>query len=628
MPESTLMTLTSRVELNEQQRKIFLDRYAARDLDAQPIEHAVEDAWWRVADAIAEVETDGHYRWAQTFYNAMEGFRFVPGGRIISAAGTGRQVTFSNCFALPYPEDSCDGIVESLRQMIQIMRRGGGVGINISSIRPRGAYIKTVNGRASGPVNWSELFSVATGTVISQGGSRRGALLLLLACDHPDIEEFIVHKRLHPGSLEAANLSVGVTDAFMAAVKADASWDLHWGGTVYKTMPARELWHLICESAWAYGDPGLVFLERMQTESNTRYFEQVVTCNPCGEQPLSPWAVCNLGSINLSTMVTPEGGVDWTTLRETVWAAVRFLDNVIEVNHSFTPEMEDAQKRSRRIGVGTMGLAHYLFKRHIRYGSPQCLHELDSLYRFIRDQAYMASVSLSIERGPFPRFDREEYLDAPFVRRLPPNIQQMIFQHGIRNAVVLTQAPTGTISILAGTSSGIEPVFDLEYKRTDRTGEHVMRDPIYQGWLERAAPGEPAPDYFVGALDITPEEHVRVQAKIQEYTDASISKTANGPSSHTVEDVERLYELAYDLGCKGLTYFRNGSRDAVLTTTREEKPAAKTNGNGNGHSNGASALELPKLVAGLCPVCGKPVVHTEGCERCGDPDCGWAACKL
>ena len=867
-------------------------------------------------------------------------------------------VVVSNCFVIPSPEDSRQGILDNLKIMTEIMARGGGVGINLSTLRPRGSYIKTVNGTASGPCSWAQLYSVATGDVIQQGGSRRGALMLMLDDTHPDIEEFITVKRT-PGKIEHANLSVCVSDAFMQAVKDDADWNLTWQGEVKKTVRARHLWDLICTSAWESAEPGVVFIDRYNKESNTWYYENIRCVNPCvtgatlvstehgytyardlqpgmkirtpgglkpiekvynnglqriyrvefsdggylegtadhklkvvrdkkyqwvpiaelvegdrvlvvpneafgprqslptqameyiarrelntasyydrklglivgailgdgtlrevqngnshsyqckiafgahedgwcdlftnlmadmnihthralvekdfageggvavkhacvrlecyelasllvhigmmpsikdpqktipaafmrmekefmagildglfstvgsiqmnqenpllrfhtssyelaqqvrllllqfgihgriyratrdeaqmydgrsmygtgekydvvimnegiphfyaeiglshpekatrlkdiaenwhyfgeswvasvvsvqdtereeevydlyepetltwitngycsldcGEQGLPPWGVCNLGAINLAAFVH-RGQMDYERLAEVSKVAMRFLDNVVDANEYFIEENREAQMGTRRTGLGTMGLADALIKMQIAYGSEESLPVIERIYSTIRDAAYEASADIAAEKGPFPNFERDKYMQGKFIKRLPKNIQEKIKKQGIRNAVLLTQAPTGTTSLLAGVSSGIEPVYDFAMIRRDRTGEHILYHPLLQEWRDRH-PNEPTPHYFVSSKDLTPEEHVRVQAMVQRYTDASISKTVNAPNEHTVEQVQRLYRLAYEMGCKGITYYRDGSRDAVLTRVEDEKKAAQ-----------------------------------------------------
>lgn len=551
-------------------QKVFLDRYSVKGRDGRPLEQYPEQVWERVANGIAAIEDSPEKRrhWAAEFYKAMEGFRFVPGGRILAGAGTGHAVTYYNCFVIPSPEDSRSGILDNLKVMTEVMARGGGVGLNLSTLRPRGSYIRTVNGTASGPCSWAELYSVATGDVIQQGGSRRGALMLMLNDNHPDIEEFITVKRDHR-RINHANLSVAVSDAFMDAIKVDADWPLIWNGEVRKVVKARYIWDLVCQAAWESAEPGVVFMDRYNKQSNTWYFEQIVSVNPCGEQGLPEWGVCNLGALNLAAFVE-DGQFDYEGLERYSRVAIRFLDNVIDANEYFIAENREAQMRARRTGLGTMGLADALIKLKVRYGSAGSLAVIDRIYQTIRNAAYAESIEIASEKGSFPAFDAEKFVQGKFIQRLPAELREGIRARGIRNAVLLTQAPTGTTSLLAGVSSGIEPVYDFVMRRKDRTGEHVLYHPLYAEWRD-AHPSQPMPDYFVSAGELTPEEHVRVQGKVQEYTDSSISKTVNAQHSHTVEDVKKLYGLAYELGCKGITYFRDGSREGVLSHVEEDK---------------------------------------------------------
>ncbi|MHB8596561.1 MAG: TSCPD domain-containing protein [Ktedonobacteraceae bacterium] len=939
-------------------QKVFMDRYSLKDAAGQPLEFNPEQLWARIARGIASVEPTEEQKalWEGRFYEALSNFQFVPGGRILAGAGSGHQVTYYNCYVISSPDDSRQGILDNLKVMTEIMARGGGVGINLSTLRPRGSYIKTVNGTASGPCSWAQLYSVATGDVIQQGGSRRGALMLMLDDNHPDIEEFITVKRT-AGKIEHANLSVCISDKFMEAVKNDADWDLIWQDKVMKTIRAKQLWDLICTSAWESAEPGMVFMDRYNTESNTWYYENIRCVNPCvtgdtlvstehgytlardlqigmkvrtpaglkpiekiynnglqriyrvdfsdggylkgtadhklkvirdkkyqwipiaelnegdkvlvltnetfgprqnlpkkaveyiakrelnvtnyydrklgliigsvlgdgtlrelpngnshsyqckvafgahedgwydtfanlmadmnihthrtlaekefvgdggvvikhasvrlecyklasllvsigmtpnikgpqktipsafmsmekefmagildglfstdgsvlmkqdnpmlrfhtssyelaqqvrlmllqfgihgriyratreedleydgrsmygtgekfdviimndgiarfyaeiglshpekavrlkdiaenwhyiggtwtasvvsvtdteseeevydlyepdtltwitngycsldcGEQGLPPWGVCNLGALNLAAFVE-NGRMNYERLAETSKIAMRFLDNVIDANLYFIEENREAQMGTRRTGLGTMGLADALIKMKIAYGSEASVPVIERIYSTIRDAAYEESADIATEKGPFPNFDRDKYMQGKFIQRLPKAIQEKIKQQGIRNAVLLTQAPTGTTSLFAGVSSGIEPVYDFAMVRRDRTGEHILYHPLLAEWREKH-PNDPTPAYFVASNDLTPEEHVLVQAAIQRYTDSSISKTVNAPNNHTVDEVQRLYRLAYEMGCKGITYYRDGSRDAVLTRVEDEKKA-------------------------------------------------------
>ena len=585
---------------------VFLDRYALKDRDGKPVERKPEEMWRRVAHAVAAMEKkDAREHWEEKFYQAMENFVLVPGGRILSGAGTGFKVTFYNCFVIPSPKDSRGGILATLSNMVEIMARGGGVGINLCSLRPRGARVKKVNGFSSGPINWAELFSVATKDIIQQGGTRRGALMLMLWDWHPDIEEFITVKQ-DLSKINGANLSVCVSDAFMQAVKEDADWNLvfpdtddpqydeKWDGylpnwtkmgkkvVVYKTVKARKIWDMIAESSWKSAEPGVVFLERYNKQFNNSYCEFINCVNPCGEEGLPYWGVCNLCSINLSALVDEDGQMDYRKLEDIVRTGVRFQDNVVDADVYIFDEIKKVQlEGERRIGLGTMGLGDALIKMKITYGSPESLEVIDKVYKTIRDAAYEASSDLAKEKGAFPIINKKKYLESYFVSQLPGDIKKKIKKYGTRNALLLQQAPTGSTSLLAGASSGIEPIFEFEFIRRDRMGEHVIRHSLYDAWYEefktmngRDPVRADRPAYFVSANDLTPDAHVRVQAAIQKYVDASISKTVNAPNSHTVADVKELYTLAYDLGCKGITYMREGSREGVLT--RKETEEKKT----------------------------------------------------
>ncbi len=582
--------------------QVFLDRYSLKDDKGNPIEKSPEVMWKRVARAVSELEKkEEKADWEKKYYSIMEDFKFVPGGRILSGAGSGYKVTFYNCFVIPSPKDSRDGILDTLKQMVEIMARGGGVGINMSSLRPRGARVKKVNGFSSGPCNWAELFSVATKDIIQQGGTRRGALMLMLWDWHPDIEEFITVKK-DLTRINGANLSVCVSDKFMEAVKKDADWqlifpdiadkdyDTVWEGymdewqkqkrkvKVYKTIKARSLWEKICESAWASAEPGVVFMERYNKWFNNWYFNKINCVNPCGEEGLPPWGVCNLCSINLSALVK-DGKLDYKTLAEIAKIGVRFQDNIIDADNYVFPQIREVQQNGeRRIGLGTMGLGDTLIKMKVRYGSEESLKIIDRIYRTIRDAAYESSVALAREKRPFPKFEAKKYLKGYFIKQLPKKIKEGIKKWGIRNSVLLQQAPTGSTSLLSGVSSGIEPVYEFSFIRRDRLGEHRLYHTLFEEW-KKAHPDDPVPPYFVSANDLTPAEHIRVQATIQKYVDASISKTVNAPNTHTVEDVKKLYTLAYDLGCKGIAYMREGSRPGVLErmdAKKEEKKEEKT----------------------------------------------------
>jgi ribonucleoside-diphosphate reductase alpha chain len=425
--------------------------------------------------------------------------------------------------------------------------------------------------------------------------SRRGALMLILNVWHPDVLEFIQSKR-EMGQITNANISVGITDDFMEAVEKDQTWDLIfpdtsdpdydglWDGDivrwrslgkpiiVHKTVRAREIWNSIIESAWASAEPGVWFSERANKMSNSHYFASLCCTNPCGEQPLPAWSVCNLGAINLSKFVS-NGDVDWPTLATATRYAVRFLDNVVDATPYFFEENRRQQLSERRVGLGTMGLAEMLIRLGLRYGSDESLSFIDRLYKFIAVEAYRASCDFAAEKGSFPQFDAEKFLQSGFMQGMPEEIRDLVSRQGIRNVTLLTQAPTGTTGTLVGTSTGIEPFYSWTYYRKSRLGMHEEHVSVVDEW-KGEHPGEPLPSYFVTAMDLTPEEHVRVEAAIQRWTDSSISKTANLPQDYTVEQTRDLYELMYRLGCKGGTVYRDSSRDEQVLYLKKEHEEA------------------------------------------------------
>lgn len=567
------------------------------------IEKTPEEMWDRLAAAMSSVEATPELQeeWRGKFREILDDWKLVPGGRIAAGAGASDELTLFNCYVIPSPKDSRGGIMETLSEMTEIMARGGGVGINLSSLRPRRAIVRGVNGSSSGAVSWGGLFSYTTG-LIEQGGSRRGALMLMINDWHPDVEDFITVKQTM-GQVTNANLSVCVSNDFMKAVKEDLDWELVfpdttdpdydelWDGDLdkwkkagrriipYKTVKAREVWHTIIESAWKSAEPGVVFMEYYNQMSNSWYFNPIICTNPCGEQGLPGWGVCNLSAMNLSKFYDEANhDVAWDELATTTRYSVRFLDNVIDRTPYHFEENELNQKKERRVGLGTMGLAELMIKLNIRYGSPESLEFLDKLYGFIAREAYLASADIAEEKGSFQAFDAELYLQSGFMKNMAevyPEVAEAVREKGARNVTVITQAPTGSTGTMVGTSTGIEPYFAFKYFRQSRLGFDEQFVPIAQDWLD-SHPGEELPEYYVTAMSLSAEDHIRVQAAIQRWVDSSISKTANCPSDFTVEDTKRLYELAFDLGCKGVTIYRDGSRDVqVLQTEKKEDKAAE-----------------------------------------------------
>ena len=562
------------------------------------IEKTPEEMWDRLAKAMSSVEETPELQaeWQGKFRYLLDDWKLVPGGRIAAGAGASEELTLFNCYVIPSPKDSRGGIMNTLSEMTEIMARGGGVGINLSSLRPHRSIVKGVNGSSSGAVSWGGLFSYTTG-LIEQGGSRRGALMLMMNDWHPDILDFITVKQTM-GQVTNANLSVCVSNGFMKAVKEDLDWELVfpdttepdydevWDGDLdkwkqagrkvipYRTVKAREIWNTITEAAWKSAEPGIVFMERYNDMSNSWYFNPIICTNPCGEQGLPAWGVCNLSAINLSKFYDAKThDVNWDELATTTRYSVRFLDNVINKTPYHFEENEKNQKNERRVGLGTMGLAELMIKLNIRYGSPESLEFLDKVFGFIARESYFASADIAAEKGSFTAFDAEKYLQSGFMRNMTevfPEVGQAIREKGMRNVTVITQAPTGSTGTMVGTSTGIEPYFAFKYYRQSRLGYDEQFVPIAQEWLE-AHPGQELPDYFVTSMDLSAKEHIYVQAAIQRWVDSSISKTANCPSDFTVEETAELYELAFDLGCKGVTIYRDGSRDVqVLNTEKKE----------------------------------------------------------
>ena len=571
-----------------------------RDLEHvdKPIETEPGQMMDRVARGVAAVE-DGAVKqaeWSENFRWLLDDWKFVPGGRILTAAGTDQDLTFYNCYVVPSPQDSRDGIMTTLSQMTEIMSRGGGVGINLSTLRPRHAYVKGVNGRSSGAVSWGGLYSFVTG-LIEQGGSRRGALMLILNDWHPDVFNFINSKR-QSGNITNANISVGVSDKLMEAVELDQDWDLAfpdtrdpdydelWDGDLdtweatgrsvirYKTIKARELWDAIIKSAWASAEPGVWFRERSNKMANSWYFNPQICTNPCGEQPLGAFSVCNLGAINLSRFYDEYANdVAWDELRQTVAYATRFLDNVIDTTPYFFEENRDVQMSERRVGLGTMGIAELMLKLGVRYGSDESVQLIDEIYKTIAVASYETSSDLALEKGAFPKFDAEKFLESGFMQTMPERTRDKIRLDGIRNVTLLTQAPTGTTGTMVNTSTGVEPFFSWVYYRKSRLGLHEEQVPIVKDWYDAHPDAAELPDYFVTAMDLTPHEHIKVQGAFQRWIDSAISKTCNVPNEYTVDEVSELYKYMYELGCKGGTIYRDGSRDEQVLMLKGDERA-------------------------------------------------------
>ena len=552
-------------------------KYRLKEADGTPIDSDVEDTWRRIAKALASVEKQPA-KWEDKFYQALEDFKYLPAGRIIAGAGTGRSVTLFNCFVMGTIEDNMGGIFDGLRQAALTMQQGGGIGYDFSTIRPRGAQVKGVAADASGPLSFMDVWDAMCRTIMS-AGSRRGAMMATMRCDHPDVEDFIVAKQ-DATRLRMFNLSVLITDPFMDAVKSNSAWDLVFGGKIYKTVQARVLWNKIMRSTFEFAEPGVIFIDRINAANNLGYVETIAATNPCGEQPLPPYGACLLGSINMAKLVKnpfeANAELDPKALDDLVRMAVRMMDNVVDASRFPLPEQEAEARAKRRIGLGVTGLADALLMMGLRYGAPEAAAQTETWMKAIARSAYLASVDLAKEKGAFPLFDADKYLASGTMRAMDEDVRQAIKAHGIRNALLTSIAPTGTISLYAGNvSSGIEPVFAYAYTRKvlqkdgSRTEEEVV-DYAVQLWREKFGQ-KPLPDYFVNAQTLPPLDHVRMQSAAQKWIDSSISKTINCPEDISFDDFVEVYMAAWDQGCKGCTTYRpNAVTGSVLTVSSTE----------------------------------------------------------
>ena len=647
------------------------------------LETEYEETAERVARAVASVEKlplrEEVYR---QFKKAIENFYLVPAGRILTGAGDDALVTLFNCYVIdvvPAPHmpeagaDSRAAIFHHMARISEIMARGGGVGTNLSVFRPRYSPLSKTKGKSTGAVFIGNMFSGLTNFI--EQGNRRGAQMLTLHDWHPDVfytndpndpdynEDFIGAKR-KPGFMEGNNSSVLISDEFMYAVEHDLEWhlkfpdtsfekyDSEWDGDIYKweakgypviihrTIRARDMWDKIMNANHSSAEPGILFITRINDYHNGRYLGTVKATNPCGEQPILGNSTCNLSAVNLGRMIKVVGEdeegylyeIDWQLLEDTVRTGVRFLDNVIDLSHYFDKEMEKWQKGERRLGLGILGLHDMLLALRKKYGAEDGNEVVDKVMRFMRDTAYRESIELAKEKGAFPLFDVDGYFQSKFVQELPEDIKEDIRKYGIRNLTLLTIAPTGTTGSMTpslldpegSVSTGIEPHFAMKYNRMSRIGNTVQYAGVAKAWMDRN-PGKPLPDYFVGAMDLTPEQHVTVQAIAQKYVCSSISKTVNCPADYTVEQVKKVYELAHKMGLKGCTIYRDGSR-------YEQILSVDTDDGKNEETKVEEKVETPKKPKGKydnweCPNCGhKEFIMQDGCPTC--KSCGAQSCSL
>lgn len=562
-------------------QQIWDAKYRLKTDSGEPVDLTIEDSWRRVARALASVEKNPA-EWEPMFYSALQDFKFLPGGRILAGAGVSRRVTLFNCFAMGEIEDNLDAIFSHLREAALTMQHGGGIGYDFSSLRPKGAQVKGVGSYASGPVSFMNVWDTASGTIMSVG-TRPPAMMATLRCDHPDIEEFIAAKR-DPNRLRKFNLSVLVTDAFIAAVDADADWPLIFAGEVHRTIGARDLWNQIMRANYDYAEPGVIFIDRINARNNLYYCETIAATNPCGEQPLPPYGACLLGSINLAKLVrdpfTERARLDEEALASLAAIAVRMLDNTIEISEFAVPQQRVEAHAKRRIGLGVTGLADALAMCSLTYGSTPAAERASHWLRLINRAAYLSSSHLAAEKGPFSLFDRYAYLAGETVRKFDDDVKKEIFDHGVRNALLTSIAPTGTTSVLAEyVSSGIEPIFDLSYIRKVREPDGSFREEEVEDYAVRLyrrqfGADAPLPDYFVTAQTLSPADHIRMQAAAQEHVDASISKTVNCSPDISFEDFKGIYLDAYRSGCKGCTTYRPNDITGSILTPAAPQPAS------------------------------------------------------
>ncbi|MFQ5970740.1 MAG: adenosylcobalamin-dependent ribonucleoside-diphosphate reductase [Alphaproteobacteria bacterium] len=553
-------------------------KYRLKEAGGAPVDETLEDTWRRVARGLAAAESEygGEASlWETAFYDTLRDFKFLPAGRILAGTGAGRDVTLFNCFVMGTIPDSIDGIFAHLREAALTMQQGGGIGYDFSTLRPTGASVAGVGADASGPLSFMAVWDAMCRTIVS-AGYRRGAMMGTLRCDHPDIEAFIDAKR-EPGQLRMFNMSVLVTDAFMEAVKSDGALDLVFAGTTYATVRARELWQRIMRSTYDYAEPGVIFIDRINRLNNLHYAETITATNPCGEQPLPPYGACLLGSVNLAKLVKRpfdrKAELDLRTLAKLVPVAVRMLDDAIDISRFPLEAQRHEARAKRRIGLGVTGLADALIMCGARYGSERAVALVERWMKTITRAAYLASAELAREKGSFPLYDREPYLASPFVSTLDQDVREAIAANGIRNALLTSIAPTGTISILAdNVSSGIEPVYAHHHRRNvlmpdgNRKTEEVS-DYAYALFRQKKGGDASLPEAFVDVQSLDPDDHLAIHAAAQKYIDSSISKTINCPPDISFEDFQDVYMKAYELGCKGCTTYRpNPVTGAVLET--------------------------------------------------------------
>ncbi len=546
-------------------------KYRYRQQD-KIIDHTIEDTWQRVAKAASHAESkQERAAWQKQFYSILENFQFLPGGRILAGAGTQHDVTLFNCFVMPILEDSLHGIFDALKEAALTLQQGGGVGYDFSVLRPKGWMVTHTGAVASGPVSFMRIWNVMCSTMQSTG-ARRGAMMGVLRCDHPDIEAFIAAKR-DPHELRHFNVSVLVSDAFMQAIEKNSEWALVFPDKhVVRTVNARDLWEKIMRSAYDYAEPGVLFEDTINRKNNLWYRERISATNPCGEIPLPNYGACNLGAMNLTQFIinpfTDKSSIAWDKLKKSTEIATRFLDNIIDISRYPLKMQKQEAYATRRIGLGITGLADALLMLGVRYGSQESLKIASHIMRCISEATWHTSIELAKERDVFPLFQKEKYLEGEFVKQLPSDIQQDIAKHGVRHSHHNTIAPTGTISLLANNvSHGIEPIFSASYQRTVRSLQDELQHFTVKDFAVHQFKNDQAlPEAWVDSQTLTPDDHLQIQAAVQPYIDNAISKTINIPEHYPYEKLHDVYAKAFVLGLKGCTIYRpNAITGSVLT---------------------------------------------------------------
>lgn len=578
-------------EGDELRARVFYEKYALKDENGSTVETLPEQMWKRVATEMASAEKTEELReeWGEKFNWLLSDFRFVPGGRILFGAGQTRRSTLLNCYFMPIKEDSIEGIFEWCKEAARTYSFGGGVGTDISVLRPKGAPVNNSAIYSTGAVSFMELLSTTTGT-IGQAG-RRGALMITIDVNHPDILDFLDIKNDPDRSqVKFANISVKVSDKFMKAVEEDGDFDLEYENKkvrMRKTVKARDIWKRLVKSAWSSAEPGLIFWDEVKRFSPTEYGGmEVKGVNPCSEQALENYGNCCLGNINLSLFVkdefTKDARVDWENLDRSLSYSVRFLDNTLDYNEDKHPLgfQTDASQRSRRIGVGFTGFGDMLAKLGKKYDSEDAVEFTDNIFNHIKNTVYLSSSKLAEEKGTFSAYDPEEHLKSPFLDSLAPEVLEKVRSKGLRNACILTVPPVGSGSVLAGTSSGIEPIFALSYfRRSESLSKEQFKvyHPLVGSYMEKfgISGEEDLPETFVTSHEIKPEFRVRMQSAIQKHIDSCISSTVNLPNDISLEEVEKIYFQSWKNGCKGITIYREGSREGILITEQQKKENEK-----------------------------------------------------